>query len=127
LFTLAPYTSFHQPCLPSSSVPEVNNFDFETERLVTVSINRHGKVCIGGSRSIVTNISKLPQIIEDEIETTKSNEWDKVLLEADENVQYGKVVELLNLFTKADIRTVGLITKGRVTTADYIGNRVTIK
>jgi biopolymer transport protein ExbD len=104
-------------------VPEVKNIDDEPSPgdLPTIIINRYGDVFCGEDK--IDNFSELPKKIEQEIMFIKSvwdklvkggwdkkyHKWNKVLLKADERLQFGKIIEVLRCLPNAQIRTVGLL------------------
>jgi biopolymer transport protein ExbD len=104
-------------------VPEVKNTDDEPTPggLPTIYINRYGVVFCG--EDIIDDFSELPEKIEQEIMIIKGvwdkvvkggwdkkyHKWNKVLLKADQRLQFGKIIEVLRCLPNAQIQTVGLL------------------
>ena len=93
----------------SFDIEGIVNDDFKAmDSFPEVIIKRDGSVVF--SNMIINDLSKLPALIEDEMEkhslTTK-----RVLLKIDSEIPFGKVQEVLALVKKANIETIGLITK----------------
>jgi biopolymer transport protein ExbD len=57
----------------------------------------------------VADITKLPTLILDEMEAQQFDDRTKVLLKADVNVEYGKIVDVMNEIKDAEIEIIGLV------------------
>ena len=73
---------------------------------VTVSINRQGQLSVDGVR--VKQLEKLPAVLK---QVLTERQDDRVWLEADRKVDYGKVVEAMAAIRKAGITKVGMVTR----------------
>jgi biopolymer transport protein TolR len=80
----------------------------EPGQLVTVAIKRDGTVYVDDK--IVDDISKLATIIEDQMEAKQITE-KKVQLRADIEIEYGKVIDVMNEIKNAQIEILALITE----------------
>jgi biopolymer transport protein ExbD len=91
------------------SLPDVKNYQFVEQRgqYPTIVIDQTGKVWLDGCE--LTDDTKAVIIIEDRMEELKCYK-KKVFLKADESVQFGKIVEVLDLLSKAGIKVVAFIT-----------------
>ena len=68
---------------------------------------------------MITDISKLSSLLEDKIHEIKCK-GDKVLLNIDEDTQYGKILEVFRILNKMKIKIAGLITEKNAATIDFI-------
>lgn len=95
-------------------LPEASHTQEEPEssKMITVYIKADGTVFMDDKE--VTDLSKLPTMIEDRIEEIKQNEKTKVLLKADEDIVYGRVTQVMDEIRRAQIEIVGLITQESV-------------
>jgi biopolymer transport protein ExbD len=84
----------------------------EPGKMITVYIKADGAVFLDDVE--VTNLEKLPTMIEDRIEEINQTEKGKVLLKADEDIIYGKVTEVMDKIRRAQIEFVGLVTQESV-------------
>jgi biopolymer transport protein TolR len=84
----------------------------EPGKMITVYIKADGTVFLDDAE--VTDLEKLPTMIEDKIEEIKQTEKGKVLLKADEDIVYGKVTEVMDKIRRAQIEFVGLVTQESV-------------
>jgi biopolymer transport protein ExbD len=84
----------------------------EPGKMITVYIKADGAVFLDDVE--VTNLEKLPTMIEDRIEEINQTEKGKVLLKADEDIVYGKVTEVMDKIRRAQIEFVGLVTQESV-------------
>lgn len=74
--------------------------------LITVHLKEDGTIYIDDKQ--VEDISKLTTMLEDRLEEKKKTS-NKILLRADINVEYGKVVDVMNEIKNAQIEDVGLL------------------
>jgi len=78
--------------------------------MITVYIKSDGTVLVSGASSVtIESIDKLPQIIQDQIEEKDQEDKTKVLLKADSEVEYGKVVDVMDEIKNAEIEIIGLV------------------
>jgi len=78
----------------------------EAGQLITVSIKRDGTVYVGDK--IVEDISKLSTIIEDTMEEKQITDR-KVQLRADVELEYGKVIDVMNEIKNARVELLALL------------------
>jgi biopolymer transport protein TolR len=81
-------------------------------QMITISINEIGEVRFeisGKKPQLIEDLEKLPVMIEDEIEGAEQKDKSKILLKADKDVQYGKVVEVMDAIRRANIEFLGLL------------------
>lgn len=78
----------------------------ESGQLITVSIKRDGTVYVGDK--IVEDISKLSTIIEDTMEEKQITDR-KVQLRADIELEYGKVIDVMNEIKHARVELLALL------------------
>ncbi len=93
--------------------PKSQNFDFQynrKERLPEIFIKEDGTVIFEGR--LVTDMEKLPQLIEEIFEERKCD-MEKVLVKADRKAPFGKVSEVLACIKKAYIDDVSLIIESK--------------
>jgi biopolymer transport protein TolR len=97
-------------------LPEAAHTSVQPEpgQMITVYIKADGTIYLNDEE--VTNLEKLPTMIEDKIEEIKQSEKSKVLLKADEDIVYGKVTEVMDKIRRSQIEIVGLITQESVAT-----------
>jgi biopolymer transport protein ExbD len=81
--------------------------------MIEISIESSGLILISGKSTVekIEDISKLTGKILDFIEKDQPENKTKVLLKADDNVAYGKVVDVMNEIKNAEIEVIGLVTK----------------
>jgi len=91
------------------SLPEVKNYQLIEQRgqYPTIVIDKKGKIWMDGCE--LTDGTKAVILIEDRMEELKCYK-KKVFLKADERVQFGKIVEVLEILSRARVKVVGLIT-----------------
>jgi biopolymer transport protein ExbD len=58
---------------------------------------------------LVEDITKLPGLIQELIERDQPEDSTKVLLKADRDVEYGKIVDVMNEIKSAEIEFIGLV------------------
>ncbi len=80
----------------------------EPGKMITVFIKKDGTVHFKGTP--VDDISKLVDLIEDEMEESKPEDRTKILLKADKECVYGKIVDVMHEVKGANIEVVGLVT-----------------
>lgn len=95
-------------------LPEAAHTTDEPEpgQMITVYVKADGSVFLDDEE--ITDLEKLPTMIEDKIEEIKQNEKGKVLLKADEDIIYGKITEVMDKIRRAQIEIVGLVTQESV-------------
>lgn len=86
----------------------------EPGQMITVYVKADGSIFLNEDE--ITDLEKLPTMIEDKIEERKQSEKGKVLLKADEDIIYGKVTEVMDKIRRAQIEIVGLVTQESVAT-----------
>ena len=94
------------------NLPEASNIVDEPEpgQLLTVTIRRDGQVYL--EAKLIEDIATLPMEIENKLEEnpdSKTNEERKVLLKADLEINYGRVVDVMNEIKNSNIEIVGLV------------------
>ncbi|MCP5103669.1 MAG: biopolymer transporter ExbD [bacterium] len=57
----------------------------------------------------VEDLTKLATLILDKLEENQPDDKTKILLKADKDVEYGKVVDVMNLIKDAEIEVIGLV------------------
>lgn len=89
-------------------LPEAKNVveQKESGQIITVSIKRDGTVYVGDK--IVEDMTKLATIIEDTMEEKQITER-KVQLRADVELEYGKVIDVMNEIKNARIEILALL------------------
>jgi len=96
-------------------LPEAQNTETEPEPgdMIEVFLERDGDISIQGKtkNEKIADVSKLSTAILDMIEKDQPKDKTKVLLKADDNVAYGKVVDVMNEIKNAEIEVIGLVTK----------------
>lgn len=97
-------------------LPEAAHTSDEPEpgQMITVYIKSDGTIFLDDEE--ITDLEKLPTMIEDKIEEIKQKERGKVLLKADEDIIYGRVTEVMDRIRRAQIEFVGLVTQESVAT-----------
>lgn len=97
-------------------LPEAANTSEQPEpgHMITVYVKADGTIYLNDEE--VTDLEKLPTLIEDKIEEIKQREKGKVLLKADEDIVYGRVTEVMEKIRRAQIEIVGLVTQESVAT-----------
>ena len=91
------------------SLPDLENYQFVEQRgqYPTIVIDQQGKAWMDGYE--LDDGPKTIIMIEDRMEELKCYK-KKVFLKADESVQFGKIVEVLDILSKAGIKVVAFIT-----------------
>lgn len=94
---------------PNLKLPEINNSQDEPEsdKMITVYLNKEGKIFLDTKE--VTDLSKLANMIEDRMDEKKQTERNKVLLRADKELAYGRIVEAMDEIRRAQIEVIGLV------------------
>ncbi len=89
-------------------LPEAKNISDQKEagQLITVSIKRDGTVYVGDK--IVEDITKLSTIIEDTMEEKQITDR-KVQLRADVELEYGKIIDVMNEIKNARVELLALL------------------
>ncbi|PLY01472.1 MAG: protein TolR [Desulfuromonas sp.] len=89
-------------------IPEVEGAPAleQKENPVTVSIKRDGTLAVDGV--VVKQTRKLPAVLK---QVLTERQDDRVWLEADRKVAYGRVVEIMAAIRKAGITKVGMVTQ----------------
>lgn len=95
-------------------LPEAAHTSDEPEpgQMITVYVKADGTIYLDDDE--ITDLEKLPTMIEDKIEEIKQSEKGKVLLKADEDIRYGRVTEVMEKIRRAQIEFVGLVTQESV-------------
>lgn len=75
--------------------------------MLEVFVRKDGSVFF--DEKVVEDITKLPTLILDKIEAEQPEEKNKILLKADMDVEYGKVVDVMNEIKDAEIEVIGLV------------------
>lgn len=90
-------------------LPEAEYTDDQPKagEMLEVFIKSDGSVVF--AEQPVEDITKLPTLILDQIEKTQPEDRTKVLLKADINVEYGKIVDVMNEIKDAEIEVIGLV------------------
>jgi len=93
------------------TLPEAKNTMDEPEpgQLPTVYIKKTGEVYF--ESNLVEDITKLPEMIIEKFDEMQKGGEKKVLLKADIDIEYGKVVDVMNEIKNAEIEVLGLITE----------------
>jgi len=89
-------------------LPEVNGAPALEQRKdpVTVSVQRDGSLAVDGVR--IKQLDKLPAVLK---QVLSERQDDRVWLEADRKVDYGRVIEIMAAIREAGITKVGMVTK----------------
>jgi biopolymer transport protein TolR len=95
-------------------LPEAVHTQDEPEpgNMVTVHVKKDGTVFL--NEDPVEDLSKLATMIEDKIEEKKQTEKSKILLKADADISYGRVIEVMDEIRRAQIEFLGLVTEEKV-------------
>lgn len=90
-------------------LPEAEYTDDQPKagEMMEVFIKKDGTVVF--AEQTVEDITKLPTLILDEIEKKQPEDRTKVLLKADVQVEYGKIVDVMNEIKDAEIEVIGLV------------------
>ncbi|MBN2400019.1 MAG: biopolymer transporter ExbD [Candidatus Aminicenantes bacterium] len=84
-------------------------------QILTVFIKKSGEIYLEGSE--VKELDSLGQMILDKMEELQRPD-KKVLLKADLNSAYGKVVDVLNAIKEAQIEVIGLVTEQKASSME---------
>lgn len=94
------------------SLPDAQFTDDQPKpgEMITVFVKEDGTVLVTGAASVpVEDITKLPQILQDQIEEKGQEDKTKVLLSASKDVDYGKIVDVMDEIKNAEIEIIGLV------------------
>lgn len=91
-------------------LPEAVNTADQPEpgQLLTVSLKENGDIYLDDKK--IEDLSKLPIILDEKFEERQIVER-KVLLRADIDLEYGKVIDVMNQIKYAQVEVIGLITE----------------
>ncbi|MCX6556172.1 MAG: biopolymer transporter ExbD, partial [Candidatus Aminicenantes bacterium] len=84
-------------------------------QILTVEIEKSGKVMFDGKE--ITNLETLGQMIIDKLEDLQRPD-KKVLLKADLQAVYGRVVDVLSAIKEAQIEVIGLVTEQKASSME---------
>lgn len=87
----------------------------DPSQMLTVYIKKSGEVALDDKP--VDDLAKLGQLILDRMEEMQRTE-KKVLLKADLEAAYGRVVDVMNAIKEAQIEVIGLVTEQKASTLD---------
>ena len=90
-------------------LPESVNFQVQPEpgKMPEVTLKKSGELFLDNKLIEIKDlISKIESIFED-----KKDAESKVLLKADIEIEYGKIVDLMDIIKRANIEVVGLVTQ----------------
>ena len=90
-------------------LPETLNYQEQPEpgNMTEVSLKQDGTIYLDNKAIDMADlVGKIQAILEDSPEAES-----KVLLKADINLEYGKVVDIMNLIKNAEIEVIGLVTE----------------
>jgi biopolymer transport protein ExbD len=94
-------------------IPDATNFDIEPlDGLPLIKIYINGAIVL--DERLIEDLEKLPVLIEDEMEKYQPEE-NKILIKIDRDVPFGKIQEVLTFVKKANVETIGFITRENVT------------
>jgi biopolymer transport protein TolR len=96
-------------------LPEAIHTQDEPEpgNMITVHVKQDGTIFLDDDP--VEDLGKLATMIEDKMEAKKQTERSKILLKADADIAYGRVIEVMDEIRRAQIEFLGLVTEDRVT------------
>jgi biopolymer transport protein TolR len=91
------------------TLPEAEYTDDQPKAgdMLEVFVKKDGSVVF--AENPVDDITKLPTLILDEIEKLQPDDKTKILLKADQDVEYGKIVDVMNEIKDAEIEVIGLV------------------
>jgi biopolymer transport protein ExbD len=96
-------------------LPEAQHTESQPEPgdMIEIFVESDGDISVQGKTEVVkiTELSQLTTAILDMIEKDKPKDKTKVLLKADDEVAYGKVVDVMNEIKNAEIEIIGLVTE----------------
>jgi biopolymer transport protein ExbD len=87
----------------------------DPSQMLTVYIKKSGEIALDDK--VVDDLAKLGQLILDRMEEMQMTE-KKVLLKADLDAAYGRVVDVMNAIKEAQIEVIGLITEQKAGTLE---------
>lgn len=92
-------------------LPEAVNTQDEPEpgKMVTIFIRTDGSIHFDGKP--LDSLEKLATLLEDKMEKDKQEDKTKILLKADKETPYGKIVDVMDELKNANIEVVGLVTE----------------
>lgn len=92
------------------ALPQMTNTMDQPEpgQMLTVYVEKSGAVTFDGN--VVDDLSKLAMLVIEKMEEKKQND-SKVLLNADKECEYGKVIDVMNEIRNANVEVVGLVTE----------------
>lgn len=107
------------PIIPNTTssynlrIPEAEFSQPEPLEFPTIFINREGTVCLNNLKEnyAVYDISKLTEILSNAIKDSRFKYLDKILVKADEDIEFGRLQDVLKEIKKSEIDIVGLITE----------------
>jgi len=87
----------------------------DPSQMLTVYIKKSGEIALDDK--VVDDLAKLGQLILDRMEEMQMTE-KKVLLKADLEAAYGRVVDVMNAIKEAQIEVIGLVTEQKAATLE---------
>ncbi len=92
------------------ALPQMTNTQDQPEpgNMLTVFVEKTGAVTFEGA--VVEDISKLAMLVEEKMDEKKQTD-SKILLNADKECEYGKVIDVMNEIRNANIEIIGLVTE----------------
>ena len=99
------------------TLPEAKYVDSQPDpsQMFTVYVKKTGEVALDDVQ--VEDLAKLGQLILDKMEEMQRTE-KKVLLKADLDASYGRVVDVMNAIKEAQIEVLGLVTEQKASSVD---------
>ncbi|HUU06244.1 MAG TPA: biopolymer transporter ExbD [Patescibacteria group bacterium] len=99
------------------TLPEAKYTDSQPDpsQMLTIYIKKSGEIALDDK--VVNDLAKLGQLILDRMEEMQMTE-KKVLLKADLEAAYGRVVDVMNAIKEAQIEVVGLVTEQKAATLE---------
>lgn len=90
-------------------LPDAEYTDDEPKagEMMEIFIKKDGSVVF--AEQAVEDITKLPTLIMNEIDKTDPEDKTKLLLKADVDVEYGRIVDVMNEIKDAEIEIIGLV------------------
>lgn len=113
LYVMIPLNYIPATCYTGFLLPEAEFSQFEPIEFPTIFINGDGSVYLNNLIEVykVNDVSRLPEILSVGIKDSRFKYLDKILLKADENLEFGRLQNVLKEIKKAEIDIVGLITE----------------
>lgn len=98
------------------NLPEAIHTQDEPEpgNMITVHLKKDGTIYLDDDPNPIEDLSKLATMIEDKMEEKKQTEKSKILLNADADIAYGRVIEVMDEIRRAQIEFLGLVTEEKV-------------